>query len=69
MWSVWERVRCPALIVRGKESEVLLPETVRRMLGRDERTEVVEFDGVGHAPGLMLREQIEPVRAFLRSKD
>jgi hypothetical protein len=57
------------LILRGKDSEVLLAETVRRMLGRDARTEVVEFAGVGHAPALMSREQIEPIRAFLLSRD
>jgi len=69
MWGVWERVRCPVLILRGKDSEVLLAETVRRMLGRDARTEVVEFAGIGHAPALMSREQIEPIRAFLLSRD
>ncbi len=66
LWSVWQHVRCPVLILRGKESEVLLAETVRRMLDREARTEVVEFDGIGHAPALMSREQIEPIRAFLR---
>jgi pimeloyl-ACP methyl ester carboxylesterase len=69
LWSMWQHVRCPVLILRGKESEVLLAETVRRMLDRDARTEVVEFDGIGHAPALMSREQIEPIRAFLRGAD
>ncbi len=69
LWSVWEQVRCPVLILRGKDSEVLLAETVRRMLEREARTEVVEFAGVGHAPALMSREQIGPIRAFLRSRD
>jgi pimeloyl-ACP methyl ester carboxylesterase len=69
LWSVWQHVRCPVLILRGKESEVLLAETVRRMLEREARTEVVEFDGIGHAPALMSREQIEPIRTFLRSGD
>jgi hypothetical protein len=39
------------------------------MLDREARTEVVEFAGVGHAPALMSREQIETIRAFLRSRD
>jgi pimeloyl-ACP methyl ester carboxylesterase len=69
LWSVWEQVRCPVLILRGEDSEVLLAETVRRMLDREARTEVVEFAGVGHAPALMSREQIETIRAFLRSRD
>jgi pimeloyl-ACP methyl ester carboxylesterase len=69
MWGVWERVRCPVLILRGKDSEVLLAETVRRMCSRDVRTETIEFAGVGHAPALMSRQQIEPIRAFLLSRD
>jgi pimeloyl-ACP methyl ester carboxylesterase len=69
MWGVWERVRCPVLILRGSESDVLLAETVRRMRSRDARTETIEFAGVGHAPALMSREQIEPIRAFLLSRD
>jgi pimeloyl-ACP methyl ester carboxylesterase len=66
LWSVWEQVRCPVMVLRGKDSEVLLAETVRRMLDREERTQVVEFAGIGHAPALMSRDQIEPIRAFLR---
>jgi pimeloyl-ACP methyl ester carboxylesterase len=69
LWSVWEQVRCPVLILRGKDSEVLLTETVRRMLDREARTEVVEFAGIGHAPALMSPDQIGPIRAFLRSRE
>ena len=65
LWSVWAHVRCPVLILRGKESQVLLPETVERMQRRDAHTEVVEFDGVGHAPALMASDQIAAVRRFL----
>jgi len=55
------------LILRGKDSDVLSPETVERMRRRDALTEVVEFPGVGHAPGLMAREHIAPIAAFLLS--
>lgn len=65
LWSTWAEVRCPVLILRGKESEVLLPETVERMRRREAHTEVVEFDGVGHAPALMAPDQIAAVRRFL----
>jgi pimeloyl-ACP methyl ester carboxylesterase len=69
LWSVWANIRCPVLILRGKESQVLLPETVEHMQRRDARTEVVEFDGVGHAPALMAPDQIDVVRRFLSSPD
>ena len=65
LWSEWSRVQCPVLVVRGKQSDVLLPTTVDRMCGRDVPTEVVEFDGIGHAPSLMQPAQIDAVRRFL----
>jgi pimeloyl-ACP methyl ester carboxylesterase len=65
LWSVWQQIHCPVLILRGKDSDVLSPETVERMRQRDARTEVVEFPGVGHAPALMAREHIQPIEAFL----
>jgi pimeloyl-ACP methyl ester carboxylesterase len=68
LWSVWQQVRCPVLILRGKDSDVLREDTLRQMRQRDARTEVVEFAGVGHAPSLMSPEQIEPVVSFLSER-
>jgi len=65
LWSVWEQIRCPVLILRGKDSDVLSSETIERMQRRAGHTQVLEFPGVGHAPALMAREQIEPIVAFL----
>jgi pimeloyl-ACP methyl ester carboxylesterase len=69
MWSEWEQVRCPVLVLRGKDSDVLPADTVRRMQTRAARTELIEFDGIGHAPSLMAPGQIAPVRDFLLSSD
>jgi pimeloyl-ACP methyl ester carboxylesterase len=60
--SVWERVRCPVLLLRGAESDLLLPETAHAMAAK---AELVEFPAVGHAPSLMVAEQIEIVRSWL----
>jgi len=65
LWNVFSRVRCPTLLLRGAESDVLLPATVREMKSRKPDLEVVEFPGVGHAPALMSDEQIAVVRSFL----
>jgi hypothetical protein len=35
------------------------------MTRRGPGAELVEFDGVGHLPALMTRDQIEPVVSFL----
>jgi len=65
LWSVWAGVRCPVLVLRGADSDLLLPETVARMRREGPPVDVVEFPGVGHAPALMGTDQIGVVRAWL----
>jgi pimeloyl-ACP methyl ester carboxylesterase len=65
LWSVWDAVRCPTLLVRGAESDLLSPDTAAAMRGRGPKPRFVEFAGVGHAPMLLTPEQIAPVAAFL----
>jgi pimeloyl-ACP methyl ester carboxylesterase len=69
LWSAWEQVECPQLVLRGEASEVLTRETVEEMKRRKPGVEAVEFAGVGHAPALMSEDQIETVRAFLTRAD
>ncbi|MGH8751799.1 MAG: alpha/beta fold hydrolase [Burkholderiales bacterium] len=65
LWGYWEQVRCPVLILRGAESDLLSRATAERMMKRDMPTQFVEFPGIGHAPMLMAEDQIKTVRDFL----
>ncbi len=65
LWPVWDMLRVPVLLLRGAESDILLKETAEEMLTRGPKTELIEFDGVGHAPMMMSKEQIMPVREWL----
>jgi len=65
LWAVWEQVRCPVLVLRGAESDLLLAETASRMARHGPGARVVEFAGIGHAPALMERTQIEVVAGWL----
>lgn len=65
LWGVWQAVRCPVLVVRGAESDLLLPETAARMTGEGPKVDRVEIAGVGHAPALMEESQIALVREWL----
>jgi len=67
-WDVWDAVRCPVLVLRGADSDLLTLDTVRRMQERGPGARYVEFPGVGHAPALMSEDQIRPIRDFLRAK-
>jgi pimeloyl-ACP methyl ester carboxylesterase len=65
LWSTWEQVRCPVLVLRGAESDLLLPETFARMQAGKHNVIGVEIPHVGHAPMLMDPEQQKVIRDFL----
>ncbi len=69
LWSVWDAVTCPVLVLRGERSDVLTAETAQEMTRRGPRAEVVEFADCGHAPSLMREDQIAVVRDWLLSFD
>jgi pimeloyl-ACP methyl ester carboxylesterase len=66
LWPVWDQIRCPVLVLRGAESDVLLKETAEKMKTRGpQQVDVVEFEGVGHAPPLLAAKHINVVREWL----
>jgi pimeloyl-ACP methyl ester carboxylesterase len=68
LWPLWDAIRCPTLVLRGAESDLLTRETTEKMAGRGPKAKVVEIPGVGHAPTLMHEDQIKLVRDFLLSQ-
>lgn len=64
LWSAYQSIASPVLVLRGQESDVLTEETTRQMLARNTRAQLVEFPGVGHAPSLLSDEQISPIQRF-----
>lgn len=65
LWPVWDAVRCPVLVLRGAESDMLPAETAMEMQRRGPQAKLIEFTGVGHAPALMAEDQIGAVRTWL----
>jgi pimeloyl-ACP methyl ester carboxylesterase len=65
LWALYDRIRCPTLVIRGAESDLLLRATVDEMQQRGPRAKAVELPGIGHAPTLMHADQIALVRDFL----
>jgi pimeloyl-ACP methyl ester carboxylesterase len=63
IWPIWEAVACPALVLRGADSDVLLRPTALGMASRP-GVEMVEFPGVGHAPRLFDPGQISVVKMW-----
>jgi len=65
LWKTWTEIRCPTLVLRGAESDVLSHETLMQMQALRPGVEVLELPGIGHAPALMSYDQITAVREFL----
>jgi len=67
LWPLWNAIACPTLVLRGAESDLLSSATARAMSERGPRPRIVEFAGVGHAPMLLARDQVDVVVGFLGS--
>lgn len=65
LWQVYDAIACPTLVMRGAESDLLLPETAAEMSVRGPQARLVEVPEVGHAPVLMEPAQIAPIHDFL----
>jgi pimeloyl-ACP methyl ester carboxylesterase len=64
-WHTYDQIRCPTLLLRGAESDLLSRETAAEMTRRGPRAQLHEFAGVGHAPMMVQPDQVQVVRQFL----
>lgn len=65
LWAAYDAIKCPTLLLRGSESDLLQKETAIQMQNRGPHATMVEINGVGHAPTLVQKDQIDIVRQFL----
>jgi pimeloyl-ACP methyl ester carboxylesterase len=70
LWTLWDKIECPVLILRGEDSDLLSSDTVELMLRRGlaakaGKVSAIEIAGCGHAPALLDAEQVEVVQNFL----
>ena len=65
LWQAYEQVRCPTLLLRGEQSDLLSAATAKAMTERGPRARLQLVPGVGHAPTLVQPEQVHWVREFL----
>jgi len=73
LWEHYDRLRIPVLLLRGAESDLVLPDAAAEMLARGPGAlglaRVVEIPGCGHAPALNVPEQLELVRSFIETAE
>ena len=65
LWAAYDAIKCPTLLVRGADSDLLSPETAAEMTRRGPKATLVEIANVGHAPTFIHEDQIAIARKFL----
>lgn len=65
LWQLYDQVRAHTLLLRGAQSDLLAPATAAEMMRRGPQPQLVEFEGVGHAPTLVADRQVQAVVSFL----
>jgi pimeloyl-ACP methyl ester carboxylesterase len=65
LWPIYDEIRCPTLIVRGAESDLLTLETAQEMTRHGPKAKLVQVPGVGHAPVFSDDDQIGLLQTFL----
>jgi pimeloyl-ACP methyl ester carboxylesterase len=65
LWPSWDVLRCPTLVIRGAESDLLTRADAEEMTRRGPKAQLIELPGIGHAPALMAADQIAVIRDFL----
>jgi len=65
LWRAYDALRCPTLLVRGADSDLLSAATAQAMRARGPKAQLRELAGVGHAPMLNDPGQIGLLSEFL----
>ena len=63
-WEAWDALTIPVLVLRGADSDLLLPDVAEAMRNRGPRAVVVTMPGCGHAPALNTPAQFALVERF-----
>jgi len=68
LWAAYDAIKCPTLLVRGADSDLLSRQTAGLMTGRGPKATLVEIADVGHAPTFTHADQISIVKQFLQDQ-
>lgn len=65
LWQLYDNIQAETLLLRGAQSDLLSIETAQAMTERGPRARLLQFQGVGHAPTLVVAPQVQAVASFL----
>ena len=65
LWQAYDAISAQTLLLRGAQSDLLSVATAQQMTQRGPKAQLVEFAGVGHAPTLIVPDQVDAVADFV----
>lgn len=65
LWTIWDAIQCPVLVLRGESSDLLSADVAAEMAARGPKATIAEIAGCGHAPALMAEDQIALINDWL----
>lgn len=65
LWPLFKSITAPILVIHGNESDVLTSKILQQMKVEKPRLEYLNLADCGHAPGLHLKEHIDPIVSFV----
>ena len=68
LWALYDNIKAQTLITRGAQSDLLSAATAQAMTLRGPKAQLVEFEGVGHAPTFVADDQVKAAVDFLIGK-
>jgi pimeloyl-ACP methyl ester carboxylesterase len=68
LWALYDNIKATTLITRGAQSDLFSSETAQVMTQRGPNAQLVEFQGVGHAPTFIAADQVKAAVDFLVGK-
>lgn len=67
LWSVFQQLQIPVLLLRGEHSDLLSAEVYQRMLDEQPRAQGWQTPRAGHAPSLTHEDEIQVIEQFLNT--
>lgn len=64
-WPAYDQITAKTLVLRGADSDLLLPDWAEEMTRRGPKARLVTVPGCGHAPSLNVPDQTDLVAEFL----
>ncbi len=66
LWPVWDAITQPTLVIKGENSDLLMPDIATKMLTTGPKAQLITIPNTAHAPALMNENDIQLVKHWLQ---